>query len=128
MTLSAATEYDTRMPEEKRIHYLHRFHLAVEERETALEIAVPDEHLLQEMEEKLRALSLSDGERSTPRTLATVPGLASVHEAITVRCVSGAPTSFLILTNWMRRCIGKAVSRASGPTQSSGKPQRWTTS
>jgi hypothetical protein len=56
VTLSAATEYYTRMPEEKRIHYLHRFHLAVEERETALEIAVPDEHILQEMEEKLRAV------------------------------------------------------------------------
>jgi len=56
VTLSAATEYYTRMPEEKRIHYLHRFHLSVEGQETALEIAVPDEHLLREMDEKLRAV------------------------------------------------------------------------
>jgi hypothetical protein len=55
-TLSAATEYYTRMPEEKRIQYLHRFHLAVEGREATLEIAVPDEHTLQEMDEKLRAV------------------------------------------------------------------------
>jgi hypothetical protein len=55
-TLSAATEYYTRMPEEKRIQYLHHFHLAVEGRETALEIALPDERALQEMDEKLRAV------------------------------------------------------------------------
>jgi hypothetical protein len=56
VTLSAATEYYTRMPEEKRMQYLHRFHLSVEGRETALEITVPDEHTLQEMDEKLRAV------------------------------------------------------------------------
>ncbi len=55
-TLSAATEYYTRMPEEKRMQYLHRFHLSVEGRETALEITVPDERTLQEMDEKLRAV------------------------------------------------------------------------
>ena len=55
-TLSAATEYYTRMPEEKRIQYLHRFHLSVEGREAALEIAAPDERMLQEMDEKLRAV------------------------------------------------------------------------
>ncbi len=55
-TLSAATEYYTRMPEEKRMQYLHRFHLSVEERETALEISMPDERMLQEMDEKLRAV------------------------------------------------------------------------
>jgi hypothetical protein len=55
-TLSAATEYYTRMPEEKRLQYLHRFHLAVEEREAVLEIAVPGEYTLQEMDEKLRAV------------------------------------------------------------------------
>ncbi len=55
-TLSAATEYYTRMPEAKRIQYLHRFHLSVEEREAALEIAVPDERALQEMDEKLCAV------------------------------------------------------------------------
>jgi hypothetical protein len=54
--LSAATEYYTRMPEEKRMQYLHRFHLSVEGREAALEIAVPDERLLAEMDEKLRAV------------------------------------------------------------------------
>ncbi len=55
-TLSAATEYYTRMPEEKRMQYLHHFHLSVEGREAALEITVPDERTLQEMEEKLRAV------------------------------------------------------------------------
>ncbi len=55
-TLSAATEYYTRMPEEKRMQYLHRFHLSVEGREAALEIAAPDERTLQEMDEKLRAV------------------------------------------------------------------------
>jgi hypothetical protein len=55
-TLSAATEYYTRMPEEKRMQYLHRFQLSVEGRETALEIMVPDERTLQEMDEKLRAV------------------------------------------------------------------------
>jgi len=44
------------MPEEKRMQYLHRFHLSVEGRETALEITVPDERILQEMDEKLRAV------------------------------------------------------------------------
>ena len=108
MTLSAATEYYTRMPEEKRTHYLHRFHLAVEERETALEIAVPDEHILQAMEEKLRAVFERWGAiNPTNFGYCGRTGLVP-HVAITVRCVSGAPTSFLILTNWMRRCIGKS--------------------
>jgi hypothetical protein len=56
VTLSAATEYYTRMPEEKRMQYLHRFHLSVEGQETALEITVPDERRLAEMDEKLRAV------------------------------------------------------------------------
>jgi hypothetical protein len=55
-TLSAATEYYTRMPEERRIQYLHHFHLSVEGRETQLQIAVPDERTLQEMDEILRAV------------------------------------------------------------------------
>ena len=55
-TLSAATEYYTRMPEEKRLQYLHRFHLSVEGLESAMEIAVPDERQLAEMDEKLRAV------------------------------------------------------------------------
>jgi hypothetical protein len=55
-TLSAATEYYTRMPEEKRMQYLHRFHLSVEGREATLEITAPDECRLQEMDEKLRAV------------------------------------------------------------------------
>lgn len=54
--LSAATEYYTRMPEEKRMQYLHQFHLSVEGQEAALEIAVPDERRLAEMDEKLRAV------------------------------------------------------------------------
>lgn len=54
--LSAATEYYTRMPEEKRMQYLHRFHLSVEGQEAALEIAVPDECQLAVMDEKLRAV------------------------------------------------------------------------
>jgi hypothetical protein len=55
-TLSEATEYYTQMTEAKRLQYLHRFHLAVEGRETAFQIAVPDEITLQEMDEKLRAV------------------------------------------------------------------------
>jgi len=55
-TLSAATEYYTRMPEAKRMQYLHRFHLSVEGREATLEITAPDEGRLQEMDEKLRAV------------------------------------------------------------------------
>ena len=55
-TLSAATEYYTRMSEEKRMQYLHRFHLSVAGREAALEIVAPDERALQEMDEKLRAV------------------------------------------------------------------------
>jgi hypothetical protein len=55
-TLSAATEYYTRMPEAKRMQILHRFHLSVEGQETALEITMPDERTLQEMDEKLRAV------------------------------------------------------------------------
>ena len=54
--LSAATEYYTRMPEEKRMQYLHRFQLNVEGQEAALEIAVPDERQLTVMDEKLRAV------------------------------------------------------------------------
>ncbi len=54
--LSAATEYYSRMPEEKRLQYLHRFHLSVEGQEPQLQITVPDERRLTEMDEKLRAV------------------------------------------------------------------------
>lgn len=54
--LSAATEYYTRMPEEKRMQYLHRFQLNMEGQEAVLEIAVPDERQLTVMDEKLRAV------------------------------------------------------------------------
>lgn len=54
--LSAATEYYTRMPEEQRLQYLHGFHLSVEGQETQLQIAVPDERRLAEMDEQLRAV------------------------------------------------------------------------
>jgi hypothetical protein len=55
-SLSAATEYYTRMPEEKRLQSVHRFHLSVEGQESAMEIAVPDECRLAKMDEKLRAV------------------------------------------------------------------------
>jgi hypothetical protein len=55
-SLSAATDYYTRMPEEQRIAYLHQFHLAVEGRDAAIEIVVPEEQVLEAMEEKLRAV------------------------------------------------------------------------
>lgn len=55
-TLSAATEYYTRMPQEKRLEYLHSFHLSVEGQEAALEITVPDEDRLVDLDEKLRAV------------------------------------------------------------------------
>jgi hypothetical protein len=44
------------MPQEKRLEYLHCFHLSVEGQEAAMEITVPDEDRLVELDEKLRAV------------------------------------------------------------------------
>src|SRR5579885_1535246 len=107
--LSAATEYYTRMPEEKRMQYLHRFQLSVEGQEAALEIAMPDERQFAVMDEKLRAVF----ERWAPFILPildTVVEQGCALAAIIGRCVLVALTWFLIRRRSRNSCIGSGCT------------------
>jgi len=55
-TIPEATEYYSRMPQDKQIQFVRQFQLAVEGSMVIQELRVPDEELLQAMDEKLRAV------------------------------------------------------------------------
>ncbi len=55
-TIPEATEYYSRMPLDKQIQFVRQFQLAVEGSTLTQELRVPDEELLQTMDEKLRAV------------------------------------------------------------------------
>jgi hypothetical protein len=56
ISIPSATAYYTLEPEEKRLVTISAFQLAVEEQAAALELSVPDERDLEQMDEDMRAV------------------------------------------------------------------------